>query len=755
MKIFFISILLIVALLCGVSENLAQQRKPAKQSVKTKLPDSLLNLPRLPDSLKSVGVKKTNDSANPFMADIMVLSRRYADSVVLRWAVSTAGGWHIAKSRGFRIYRMELTDSMKIDTTKGNKLITGDSAIMPWSINEWKRKGGETNNFKALAAQALYGKDFSTSQDNGTESILNRMSEFETRWSFAMLAADIDAEVADGLALRFVDKNVLPNKRYVYSVVAGYVDSAYYFEPGYTMTNSQPDAQFAKPASINYDRKSEIASLVWSARSVDGNIYSGFVLERANPNGNLFERVNKEPIIYVNSNDSTAKTPEAMQGMVRFQDTIEKYKEYKYRVRGITPFGDLSEPSDVITVQTSDHTPPQAPILISAVESSPHEITVNWRMQETPNDLKGFYVARGYKANGPFTRLNKEPLYKEALSFVDKNPKIDTTNYYVVIAEDTSGNISESFAGYGFMVDSLPPAKPLGLKGVIDTNGVVTLTWNKNKERDVMGYRVYRTNSTEKGYEFIQVTKAELPKENKFIDTINVRTLTREVFYKVVAVDRNFNNSDFSDELLLKRPDLLPPVAPVFSNLFVTDTAVYLEWNPSTSWDVKSHQLFRRVLPDTVWKPIGGILSRDSKSYTDRDVKKKITYEYSLQATDSTGLKSDFSVPMNARPYDNGVRQGVTNLQIKTDTLKKIATLTWSYPQNKSGEKMRFIIYRSIGSSPLTQYTAVTGEKREWIDNEATKGGKYEYAVKVVFSQSGGESSVSQSVTANMGYPKQ
>ncbi len=45
----------------------------------------------------------------------------------------------------------------------------------------------------------------------------------------------------------------------------------------------------------------------------------------------------------------------------------------------------------------------------------------------------------------------------------------------------------------------MPPAVPSGLKAVVDSNGVVTLTWNKNSERDLMGYKIYRAMKIEGG----------------------------------------------------------------------------------------------------------------------------------------------------------------------------------------------------------------------------------------------------------------
>jgi len=278
---------------------------------------------------------------------------------------------------------------------------------------------------------------------------------------------------------------------------------------------------------------------------------------------------------------------------------------------------------------------------------------------------------------------------------------------------------------------------------------VVKLAWAPNRERDIMGYRVYRTNSTERGYEMIQVT-VEPVTEPRFTDTIVVRTLTRDIFYTVVAVDRNYNNSQFSDTLRLERPDLLAPVPPVFVDATVSDTAVVLQWQPSTSRDVKSHQLYRRAPGESTWKAIGGTMGRTASGYTDRDVRKRVTYEYMLTATDSTGLRSDESVSFSARPYDLGLLQNVGSLKVAPDSRGNGLRLTWDYPKQAKESRVRFVVYRATGPGKLMQFTAVAGDLREFIDRDVAAGESYTYAVRALSMADGSESPLGAAVTAKL-----
>ena len=66
---------------------------------------------------------------------------------------------------------------------------------------------------------------------------------------------------------------------------------------------------------------------------------------------------------------------------------------------------------------------------------------------------------------------------------------------------------------FKYPADTMPPSIPTGLKGVIDSAGICTLTWNQNPEDDIRGYRVFVSNDST--FEFLCCTDTLL-KEPKF-----------------------------------------------------------------------------------------------------------------------------------------------------------------------------------------------------------------------------------------------
>lgn len=751
---------LLLALLAAASAQ-AQRGTPPKPPSKppTKPSEPIINekameVPPGVDSIVQSIRKMKEDSANPRAAAIVLTTRSYKDSIVLRWGITKPGGWVIANKDGFYVERAELDDSLRIDSLKGFTPLTPEP-IFPWPLAEWEKREAATITMRAVAAHALYGESFQPSQQGTVSALRNRADELTNRWSFAHLAADVDPIAAEGLALRIVDRNVKPGQRYLYRVTKAFFDSTYTVSSGYMMAAAIDEPPQPAPTNATAHDKQGRVLITWDATTPDAPPYSAFIVERAEPGSSEFREVSTEPIVGFQNEGAQDSIPEEMRGKVAFGDSIPMYKLYRYRVRGLTPFGERSGPSKDVSIMIRDHEVPTPPVVLGAQESGPGEITVTWRAGEIPSDFKGFMVVRSDSYDGQYKPIHNGMLPANVNAFVDKSPRGDTTNFYMVQAWDTAGNFSSSVATYGYRVDSIPPAKPIGVKGTIDTNGVVKLSWAKGKEKDLLGYRVYRTNSTIKGYEFIQITKEPIA-ATAFVDTIVVRTLTTEVFYKVVAVDRNYNNSEFSEQLRLERPDLLPPVAPMFTDVLVTDTAVYLSWTPSSSRDVKSHFLYRRLADsrDTTWKQIGKTMARADSTYADRDVKKRVVYEYTVVAQDSTGFRSPEAVSFTARPYDDGVRPPVTKVSVKGDTTAHTATVTWEYPKPAAGVKMRFIIYRSVGGQPLKQYKAVPGDQRTFVDTETEMGGRHQYAIRVLFDDDGAESTLSQSAETNMGTPR-
>ena len=95
------------------------------------------------------------------------------------------------------------------------------------------------------------------------------------------------------------------------------------------------------------------------------------------------------------------------------------------------------------------------------------------------------------------------------------------------------------------------------MEGLIDSNSVAKITWTAPNDKDLQGYRVFRSNSLKE--EFVEkTTKPDLT--TTYLDTLDLNNLTSEVYYFVRAVDQNYNNDENTEPILLLKPDTIPPV---------------------------------------------------------------------------------------------------------------------------------------------------------------------------------------------------
>ncbi len=389
-----------------------------------------------------------------------------------------------------------------------------------------------------------------------------------------------------------------------------------------------------------------------------------------------------------------------------------------------------------------DRTAPEPPTFTS-IKDVNGKIVLEWKMENPPNDLAGFMVGKSDSVGGQYNPLIKEKLKPNVRSYTDNFPDPIGENYYIVFAIDTANNVSASYPAYGFLTDSIPPAKPIGLRGKIDTNGVVTLSWPIGKDPDIMGYRVYYANAIE--HEFSNLTPYPV-RDTMFVDTLNLNTLTKDIFYQIAAVDRNYNHSERSDILKLIKPDIVPPVAPLISNYFVSDTAVVLNYIPSSSPDVSEYKCFRKGDKQKTWKMIKSWKNQKilSKVFTDKDVVGPNYYNYAFVAVDSAGNVSDFSPSVGVKVYRSIQSFQITGLDAKYDKQTKSISLKWTRPNS---HLRYYVIYRKIDNKPLSNFASVDSTKTIYVDNEIILNGNYQYGIKGVFNNGESPISISSKVT--------
>jgi len=653
----------------------------------------------------------------PFKANIQLSAKVYGDSIVLRWAPDSPGAWTTANQFGYAIERTEVPATGTFDPASYQRL--NSAPVKPWPLDKWAAIAGKNsdNSMAAIAAQALYGKSFTST---GT-SFVQMADEFANRWSFAILAADMHPPTATALGLRFTDKTPVHGNVYIYRVLCLADSSLYKIEPGYIVVNTVDRIQIPQPLISKATEMQNAIQLEWD-RSYHEKAFSAYWIERSDDKGKTYKRLTQVPFL----NPQNEMRQES--NIIVYTDSVkENYKLLVYRLIGITSFGEESKPSQAVSAMGRDKTPPGAPEKVKAVSVGGSKIKLSWEKKVEEKDLKGFVIGRSSSSTDGFQPLFEKPLSPSTRSWTDENADVTTTNYYVVAAMDTAGNGNVSMISYGMIIDSIPPAPPVNLKGSIDSLGVVRISWNFGKEPDLAGYMVYFSNSPD--HVFSSITPKPL-RDTTYIDTITLKTLSKKIYYKIKSVDVTYNYSPFSIMLELKKPDKVPPTSPLISSYKVMEDGIRIDWINSLSEDVVEHQLFRKT-DNGNWTAYRKFQKTETSTFTDKDVKPGSEYSYHLVSIDESGNHSRPSGEMTLKFTGSLTAQSVNNLFASITPDKKNILISWNYPVQGN---YRFVVYRAMnGGNFLTVQTAEQ-KNTSFTDKNVKKGISYEYQVRAFFT---------------------
>jgi uncharacterized protein len=644
---------------------------------------------------------------------IQVLSRTSADSIVLRWAPIETNYWMAANKHGYTIERYTLIRDGKSLSTPERKLLT-PAPLKPYPESQWEVIVNN-NKYVAIAAQALLGESFELDiQRSGAANIVNKATENDQRFYIALYCADLSVTAAKALALYWADEDVKKNEKYFYRITIAGPKSGVLSGGIYVSA----DEAYALPAPLKFSAevKNNTVSLRWN-QSYHKGVYTSYVVERSE-DGVKFNAISEDAI--------STLTPASLEE-TEYQYAIDSLKdiskEFYYRVRGLTPFGEFGPPSEVKTVRAKKIIS-DLPYITSAISTDNKTVTLTWDFSPEHNSsIDGFYIERSVSPSSTFTKSHDGLLPKDARLFLDTSPR--QTNYYRISVQTTDKQLIRSMIYYSQLVDSIPPASPSGVQGIIDEFGNVTLSWKPNVEEDIHGYRVYRAYYTSE--EFAQLTEGPVS-EAKFNDRVNVQSLNEKIHYRVMAIDNNQNHSRLSEVYSLTLPDKVPPVTPMFLPIKSAEDGVNLSWMPSSSTDVSQYELYRKS-DNNQWIRITVIPSNSDTLYVYKDMglaNGELRY-YTIVAVDDSGLESPPSPAVAGQKLRRRVWPAVALQAPVIDRENKRMTLRWGYDQI---DVKLFQVYKSINDQPLILYRSVS--RKDFTDR--LYDGKYHYKVVAVFA---------------------
>ncbi len=646
-------------------------------------------------------------------SEIKLIAKSFGDSIALRWSANTPLSWKLCNQYGYRLMRYVVSRNNNLlpDRTKGEVV---EEIIKPKEVQAWHALI-EENDKALIAAQAIFGESFEISTGNtGLMTMINQARELESRFSFALLAIDQDFQVAQLSGLGYVDRDVDFEEDYVYEVIPLVPDSVMQISSGSYFVQTKMLFDIPAPKLLSVNSGDRVAELKWGNVHYEKH-FTSWIIERSLDGGKSFSRVNVNGFVQLQKDGGN-------QYHYYLDSLPQNHVVYTYRIKGITPFGELSPPSDTLKV-IGKPTLNVSPVLQRPEIWKNGMVALTWEFpKELDSLLMGFQLLKSTNHKAGFEEA-KGMLSNEKRFVVDSIPFPIT--YYKIQAYTFYGDVLNSQVMAAQLKDSTPPLPPNDIQIIVDTTGLVQISWLANNEEDLDGYRIFRANALHE--EFIQVTK-EVVRDTFFLDRIDLKNLSTKIYYKIIAQDLHFNKSDFSETVGVIKPNIIPPVPPVIKKIKNSGNSIELYWVNSPSKGVKENWLLRKEVKSKKWVKV--FSAKKSTHYTDKGLEPGKTYEYTMYAVDSSGLSSEKSpyVQIQSKKIER-VEKPVFNAKLDAD--KKVIILSW---ERSASAPEHVIVYRSINDEQIRSYTTITGEKLRLIDEDLFLGSKYGYRIQFTYS---------------------
>ncbi|EKT4499156.1 fibronectin type III domain-containing protein [Flavobacterium psychrophilum] len=642
--------------------------------------------------------------------EIKVIARGHQDKVMLRWGITSPSEWKKSLKTGFVVTRYTVKKANQILSDPEKKIITL-KPLLPEPLEKWSDLI-QKDNYAAIVAQSIYGEDFQiTGQNNNSISkIIDSADELEQRHTFGLFAADMSFEGSLKAGWALIDNTIIKNEVYVYQV---------------SLVNNTK----IKPASVmvgvrDYKKLPAVEDLIavsddkkviisWDFESYK-NIFTSYKIERSD-DGVEYKSITNAPIVNMNEQKGVQSK------RLFYVDTLaQNDKTYHYKLYGISAFGEKGQASKVFTAKGIHDV-----FLPSRIENykiaKDNSVVLEWEYpKELENHIAGFEINHSEDDKGPYQKVS-EILLSETRHFEYKN--LAPSNYFKVIVVGKNNKRLNSQSTLVQPIDSIAPIKPIGLEGVMDSLGNIKIIWKANLEKDLLGYRILKANNENE--EFVDIYKKSY-QGIEYKDKVSLTMSNSKVYYRIAAEDKRFNISEMSDVLVLEKPDVIPPAAPIFKNYNVAKGKVYLQWIRSYSDDVVSHHLQRKKNDDKVWTEILKVNDTIQEFY-DTNLENKTTYQYAIVAKDKTGLISSLDNSIVTVQFIDMTSIAIMqNLIATVDREQRKIILTWDYKKSKEKIKGLSIYKNKTGEAP-TLWKEITKPIIQIEDNQLSMNTDYEY----------------------------
>ncbi|MEV6053845.1 PA14 domain-containing protein [Streptomyces sp. NPDC052107] len=272
-------------------------------------------------------------------------------------------------------------------------------------------------------------------------------------------------------------------------------------------------------------------------------------------------------------------------------------------------------------------------------------------------------------------------------------------------------------------VDKVKPLVPTGTSVTYySSTGKTGISWAKNAEMDLAGYRVYRRL---KGTSYPGRPLATTTSTTYTDTTLPKNDAT--YYYEVRAYDKAGNESAGTADQGVTTVDTTPPAAPAGAGGWSMDPVreVTLSWSQNTEPDLAGYRVYRSTTWPVTAGPenqLGGDTLLHSTWWTDRPPQTGDYYYYAVTAVDTAGNESAPSAVWQYYTRDETPPTYVPD--VKAEDGERGVTLSWPWGPEGSGAS-RFLVYRD--GHRLTEVAGTS-----YTDTDIERSTTHTYAVQAL-----------------------
>lgn len=651
-------------------------------------------------------------------------------SIKIRWSPHEYNSWNIYNLYGYMVERTVIVKDNKLLDKPITEILT-KLPVKPYTLDQWESIVN-SNKYGAIAAQSLYGEKFEVeTQAKGINNVVSRSQEQSNRFNFAMISADNSIEIAEALGLYFKDNKVKKSEKYLYRIYSLVPRNIMKSDTVMIYASADKLIRLPQPRNLKVEFDYMLAKLTWDTR-FQTDIYNSYIVEKSVDSLKTFAPITDNIIVTVTNEEVSDNIMAKFDSLTEFSETTY------YRVKGINSFGEAGPPSDTVFGK-SLFANNVTPVFEEKRNINNKSIYLKWSYPDSLNyKIRKFKILKSISDNDKFKKIaSVENIARE---YTDSKPEL--TNYYKVSAIDTSGKEISSFPAMVQLIDSIPPDVPKGLKVRMKSKGRLILNWKRSKADDLFGYNVYIARK--KGDEYTRINNRPI-KINSLIYSLNIRSLSDFVSFKVASVDKRQNQSELSKEYRLKLPDVNPPVSPTLEYVESYADSIVLTYVPSSSTDVEKYILYKKRINNPKWKLEKVLYGNDKVSYTDTLINDKSYYLYTIIAVDKFGLESKPIRPVKAKLKASVKKSSVKNIKGRVNKENHIV-LTWN--DISKGVKS-YQIYRAANSAQIVLYKSIPANELTFTDLNVSLKSVYVYRIRAVFKDNS-QSDISEKVIVKL-----